>query len=148
MGEPMTVEESLEKLHESVAGLGQALILGFMPAISSINAAAIQIAVAYEDALVAALNNFESKLINPIDFTNLVIEWTLENPERWAYESLVDWGKRLEDAGLFDNYETRLMYGAECWRAVLHSPIWYAGEVWYWLRYEAWEVARGLWTKN
>jgi hypothetical protein len=45
-------------------------------------------------------------------------------PNRRDDESLVDWGNRLERAGLLDKYEYRLMYGEECWRAVLHSPVW------------------------
>ena len=130
VSEPLTIEERVEKISEAIAGLGQALSLALIPAISSINAAAIQVAIAYEDALIAALHQFEWN----------EIEWTLKNPHRWQFESLVDWGNRLERAGLLDKYEYRLMYGAECWRALLHSPIWYAGETWNWLK--------DLWTKN
>jgi hypothetical protein len=39
------------------------------------------------------------------------------------------------------------MYGHECWRAILHSPIWYGREVWEWLRYTAWESANKLRNK-
>jgi hypothetical protein len=88
-----------------------------------------------------------TSVLNMQDFE---IQLTLNKPERWQFEPLVDWYDRLERADLISKYEYRLMYGKECWRAVLHSPIWYAGEVWDWF-YNAlgwiWDDVRELWEK-
>ena len=125
MSEPMTPEESFENLYNSIAGLGQALASAFVPAIGAIHTAAMQLAIEYESALNAILNTYTS-LID--------VELTLQNPERYEGESLVDWGNRLERAGLFDSYEYRLMYQKEVWRSMLHSPVWVARLAWEWLR--------------
>lgn len=143
VSEPMTVDESVEKLRDSIAGLGQALTLALVPAIGAIQSVAYQMAVEVEALNIALINSLPS-----FDWDKLERTMTMENPERWEYESLVDWGNRLERAGLLDKYEYRLMYGKECWCAILWSPFWYAGGVWAWLRYEAWGGVRGLWTKS
>jgi hypothetical protein len=119
MSEPMTLNESLEKLHESIAGLGRSLTVALIPAIGTFQTIAVQIAAEAEKAIGIALNNFQ-----PFDWENLDITMTRNHPWRYEDESLVDWGNRLERAGLLDKYEYRLMYGEECWRAVLHSPVW------------------------
>lgn len=127
-----------ENFIESMANFGAALV----PAIAAFEAFALQLAAELQP-MIDALNG-----IGEYDWNGLELELTLEAPERWEQESLVDWGKRLERAGLLDQLEYRWMYQKECWRAVLHSPVWYAGLVWTWLRYTVWEEARGLWAKQ
>jgi hypothetical protein len=131
-----------QKTLEGIQAFGASITLAIGPALIAVETAAAQLA-AELNPILEALEGINTQ----IDWDKLEIELTLENPERWDYESLINWGNRLERAGLLDKYEYRLMYGAECWRAVLHSPIWYAGEAWYWLRNDAWEMVRGLWEK-
>jgi hypothetical protein len=139
-----------EKTLEGIRGFAASITLTIGPAIAAMETVAMQLAASLEPVM-NAFNN----LTLEVDWEKIVISMTLENPERWPYESLSDWGNRLERAGLFDCYETRLMYGAECWRAVLHSPVWYAGEAWDWVYNDSewvWldvkERVRGLWTKT
>jgi len=131
----MTVEEYLEKLGESIIGLGQALSVAFSPFIGAIHTTAMQVAAEAERVGIV-LNT----ILEDFDWDGIEIAVTLTHPERYYEESLTDWYDRLERAGLIDKYEYRLMYGKECWRAVLHSPVWVVGLAWEWVR--------GLWTKN
>lgn len=129
------VSYDLEKLSEAIEGLGQQIALAFNPFITALTEAATEIAIAFQP-LIDAFNGINLDF----DWDKLELEMTLKNPERWAEESLVDWGKRLERAGLLDQLEYRWMYQKECWRAVLHSPVWAVDEAWEWVR--------GLWTKS
>lgn len=139
-----TAREAIERLGESLTEFALPIsFAAFFP-----NSALAQQAKFLAEQELQEYFSLNYAPIEPIDWDNLETKWTLNSPERWEYESLVDWGNRLERAGLLGKYEYRLMYGKECWRAILWSPVWYAGEVWTWLRYEAWEVVRERWTKS
>lgn len=121
-----------EKFQKSLDAFGQALNEVMMPIVAGLNAAIMEWANSVSKTLIQEFLK--------IDWNKLDIVLTLNNPERYEGESFSDWGCRLERAGLFDKFEYRIMYGNECWRALLHSPIWLVGLAWEWLR--------GLWAKN
>lgn len=123
-----------EKLHKAINGLGQSMAIALSPFAAVIQSVAMEFTQLGAE-LAMALNN-----IKLIDWEAIEREMTLNHPERYAEESLADWYDRLGRASLIDKYEYRLMYGKECWRAVLHWPVW--------VTKMAWAKARGLWTKT
>jgi hypothetical protein len=127
MGEPVVFDS--EKFREDMAKFGAALEQSLAPVVVSMNTFATQLATAISPAIE------KINAILELDWDRLAILMTLEHPFRYKDESLVDWAKRLERAGLFDQYEYRWMYQKECVRAMLYSPIWYSRELWWWLRH-------------